>query len=127
MYLHYTAGDMFRREKSAASDWPPGLRGGGSGGHTEIVRVIDAVDMSAGGIWIAYITKALGASQLVVAAPVTGSLVSISLFSPRDITETVGLLGSGQRVTLTGSYNLNFRFGHKCLPNIAAWTLFLRC
>ena len=31
-----------------------------------------------------------GASQLVVAAPVTGSLVSISLFSPLDITETVG-------------------------------------
>ena len=60
--------------------------GGGSGGHTEIARVIGAVDMSADGIWIASIKKALGASQLVVAAPVTGSLVSISLFSPRDIT-----------------------------------------
>ena len=59
--------------------------GGGSRGHTEIVHVIGAVDMSAGGICIAYIMKALGASQLV-----TGSLVSISLFSPRDITETVG-------------------------------------
>ena len=34
--------------------------GGGSGGHTEIARVIGAVDMSAGGIWIAYIKKALG-------------------------------------------------------------------
>ena len=45
---------------------------------------------TADGIWIAYIKKALGASQLVVAAPVTGSLVSISLFSPRDINETVG-------------------------------------
>ena len=52
--------------------------------------MIGAVDMSAGGIWITYIKKALGASQLVVAAPVTGSLVSISLFSPRDITETLG-------------------------------------
>ena len=52
--------------------------------------MISAVDMSAGGIWIAYIGKALGASQLVVAAPVTGSLVDISLFSPQDITETVG-------------------------------------
>ena len=27
VYLYYTAGDMFRREKSATSDWPPGLRG----------------------------------------------------------------------------------------------------
>ena len=52
--------------------------------------MIGAVDTSAGGIWIAYIRKALGASQLVVAAPVTGSLFIISLFSPRDITETVG-------------------------------------
>ena len=64
--------------------------GGGSGGYTEITHVIGAVNMSAGVKWIAYIKKALGASQLVVAAPVTGSLVSISLLSPRDITETVG-------------------------------------
>ena len=40
--------------------------GGSSGGHTEIARVIGAVDMSAGGIWSAYIKKALGVSQLVV-------------------------------------------------------------
>ena len=67
---------------SAGRNWryPIGRRasGGGSEGHTEIARVIGAVDMSAGGIWIAYIRKALGASQLVVAAPVTGSLVSTS-------------------------------------------------
>ena len=44
--------------------------GSGSGGHTECLRVMGAVDMSAGGIWIAYIKQALGASQLVVAAPV---------------------------------------------------------
>ena len=48
-----------------------------------------AVDISAGGIWIAYIKQALGASQLVVAAPVTGSLVCCNLFSHRDITRTV--------------------------------------
>ena len=51
--------------------------------------MIGAVDMSAGGIWIAYIKQALGASQLVVAAPVPGSLVCVDLFSPQDITETV--------------------------------------
>ena len=45
--------------------------------------------MSAGGIWIAYIKQALGANQLVVAAPVTGSLVCFILFSRRDITGTV--------------------------------------
>ena len=37
--------------------------------------MIGAVDMSPHGVWIAYIKQALGASQLVVAAPVTGSLV----------------------------------------------------
>ena len=63
--------------------------GGGSGGHTELARVIGAVDMSAGGLWIAYIKQALRASQLVVAAPVTGSLVCISLFSLWDTTQTV--------------------------------------
>ena len=49
--------------------------GGGSVRHTDCVRVIGAVDMSPGGVWIAYIKQALGAGQLVVAAPVTGSLV----------------------------------------------------
>ena len=66
--------------------------GGGSGGHTECARVIGAVDMSAGGIWITYIKQALGASHLVVAAPVTGSLICVIWFSPRDITETVSFL-----------------------------------
>ena len=63
--------------------------GGGSEGHTDCVRVSGAVDISAGGIWIAYIKQALGAGQLVVAAPVTGSLVCFNLFSHRDITRTV--------------------------------------
>ena len=48
--------------------------GGGSDGHTNC---------------IAYIKQALGANQLVVAAPVTGSLVCFNLFSHRDITRTV--------------------------------------
>ena len=33
-------------------------------------------------IWIAYIKQALGASHLVVAAPVTGSLVCIIFVQP---------------------------------------------
>ena len=53
------------------------------------MRVSGAVDISAGGIWIAYIKQALCASQLVVAAPVTGSLVCFNLFSHRNITRTV--------------------------------------
>ena len=60
--------------------------GGDSVRHTDCARVIGAVDMSPGGVWIAYIKQALGASQLVVAAPVTGSLVCFILFSRRDIT-----------------------------------------
>ena len=83
MYLFYATVDMFRREKSTASDWPPGLWGG----HTELARVIGAVDMSADGMWIAYIKQALRASQLVVAVPVTGSLVCISCFNLRNTTE----------------------------------------
>ena len=40
---------------------PIGCRasGGGSGGHTELARVIGAVDMPAGGVWIAYIKQEL--------------------------------------------------------------------
>ena len=63
--------------------------GGGSEGHTDCARVSGTLDISAGGIWIAYIKQALGASQLVVAAPVTGSLVCFILLSHRDITRTV--------------------------------------
>ena len=60
--------------------------GGGSGGHTELACLIGAVDMPAGRIWITYIKQDLRASQLVVAVPVTGSLVCFSWFKT---TETV--------------------------------------
>ena len=63
--------------------------GGGSGGHTELARVIGAVDTPAGGVWITYIKQDLRASQLVAAVPVTGSLVSISWFNLWNTTETV--------------------------------------
>ena len=39
---------------------PGRASGGGSGRHTDCAPVIGAVDMSAGGIWIAYIKQALG-------------------------------------------------------------------
>ena len=63
--------------------------GGGSGGHSELARVIGAVDMPASGMWIVYIKQDLTASQLVAAMPVTGSLVCISWFNLRNTTETV--------------------------------------
>ena len=57
-------------------------------GHADWSRVIGAVDMSPGGVWIDYIRQALGDSQSIVAAPVTGSLVSSTLFSCRDVYHT---------------------------------------
>ena len=61
---------------------------GGSVSHDDWSRVIGAVDTSPGGVWIDYIRQALGDSQSIVAAPVTGSLVCSILFSCRDITWT---------------------------------------
>ena len=57
---------------------------GGSVSHADWSHVIGAVDMSPGGVWIDYIKQALGDSQSIVAVPVTGSLVSPTLFSCRD-------------------------------------------
>ena len=57
---------------------------GGSVSHADWSRVIGAVDTSPGGVWIDYIRQALGDSQSIVAVPVTGSLVSPTLFSCRD-------------------------------------------
>ena len=45
--------------------------------------------MPAGGVWTAYIKQDLSASQLVAAVPVTGSLVCIGWFDPRNTTGTV--------------------------------------
>ena len=58
---------------------------GGSVSHADWSCVIDAVDTSPGGVWIDYIRQALGDSQSIVAMPVTGSLVSPTLFSCRDV------------------------------------------
>ena len=49
-----------------------------------------AVDISPGGFWIDYIRPGLEDGQSIVAAPVTGSLVSSTLFSCRDIICTAG-------------------------------------
>ena len=43
------------------------------------------VDISPGGFWIDYIRPGLDDGQSIVAAPVTGSLVSSTLFSFRDV------------------------------------------
>ena len=53
--------------------------------HADWSCVIGAVDTSPGGVWIDYIRHALGDSQSIVAVPVTGSLVSPTLFSCRDV------------------------------------------
>ena len=59
---------------------------GGSVSHADWSRVIGAVDTSPCGVWNEYIRQALGDSQSIVDAPVTGSLVCSILFSCRDIT-----------------------------------------
>ena len=46
--------------------------------------VLGAVDKPPGGVWIDFIRQALEDSQSIVAAPVTGSLVSPTLFSCRN-------------------------------------------
>ena len=58
---------------------------GGSVSHADWSRVIGVVDTSPGGVWIDYIRQALGDSQAIVAVTVTGSLVSPTLFSCRDV------------------------------------------
>ena len=58
---------------------------GGSVSHTDWSRVNGAIDTSPGRVWIDYIRQALGDSQSIVAVPVTGSLVSPTLFSCRDV------------------------------------------
>ena len=53
-------------------------------------RVDGVVDISPGGFWIDYIRTGLEDGQSIVAAPVTGSLVSSTLFSCRDVICTAG-------------------------------------
>ena len=64
------------------------FRGGifalGSVGLVDWPRVLGVVDKPSGGVWIDFIRQALEDSQSIVAAPVTGSLVSPTLFSCRD-------------------------------------------
>ena len=57
---------------------------GGSVGLADWPRVLGAVDKPPGGVWIYFIRQAPEDSQSIVAVPVTGSLVSPTLFSCRD-------------------------------------------
>ena len=57
---------------------------GGSEGHTDWMCAPGAVDNPPGGVWIDFIRSTVGDSQSIVAVPVTGSLVSPTLFSCRD-------------------------------------------
>ena len=65
----------------AHSDWPVA----GSVGCADWSCMDGAVDISPGGFWIDYIWPGLEDGQSIVAAPVTGSLVSSTLFRCRDV------------------------------------------
>ena len=58
---------------------------GGLVGFADWSCMDGAVDISPGGFWINYIGPGLEDGQSIVAAPVTGSLVSSTLFSCRDV------------------------------------------
>ena len=57
---------------------------GGSEGLADWLCTLGAVDNLPGGVWIDFIRRTVGDSQSIVAVPVTGSLVSHTLFSPWD-------------------------------------------
>ena len=57
---------------------------GGSEGRTDWPCALGVVDNPPGGVWIDFIRRTVGDSQSIVAVPVTGSLVSPTLFSRRD-------------------------------------------
>ena len=57
---------------------------GGSEGHTDWPCALGAVDNPPSGVWIDFIRCTVGDSQSIIAVPVTGSLVSPTLFSRRD-------------------------------------------
>ena len=59
---------------------------GSSVSHADWSRVNGAVDKLPGGVWIDYIGQGLEDGQSIVAVPVTGSLVSSTLFCCRDVT-----------------------------------------
>ena len=63
---------------------------GGSVGCADWSRADGTVDISPGGFWIDYIRPGLEDGQSIVAVPVTGSLVSSTLFSCRDVICTAG-------------------------------------
>ena len=58
---------------------------GGSVGCADWSCMDGTVDISPGGFWIDYMRPGLEDGQSIVAAPVTGSLVSSTLFSCRNV------------------------------------------
>ena len=57
---------------------------GGSEGLADWLCMLGVIDNPPGGVWIDFIRRTVGDSQSIVAVPVTGSLVSPTLFSRRD-------------------------------------------
>ena len=80
-----------------------------------------AVDFSPGGVWIGYIRPGLEDGLLIVAVPVTGSLVSSTLFSCRDVYCTAGFSSDW---TFCGTDCVLFAGYQVCLRWIAErWTM----
>ena len=83
MDQRYTAGVTCREGICSRYDWPPGSVGG-SAGLADWPCILGTVDKPPGGVWIDFIGRTVGDNQSIVAVPVTGSLVSPTLFSCRD-------------------------------------------
>ena len=75
MDQRYTAGDTLIGHRASV---------GGSEGLADWPCALGAVDNPPGGVWIDFMRRTVGDSQSIVVVPVTGSLVSPTLFSRRD-------------------------------------------
>ena len=86
LLVRRTMDDRGRRGVWISDTLPPGRRAtvGGSEGLADWPCAPGALDNPPGGVWIDFIRGIAGDSQSIVAVPVTGSLVSPTLFSRRD-------------------------------------------
>ena len=120
MYLWNTAG-VFSAGRISLALIGRRASGGGSVGCADWLRVDGAVDISPGGFWIDYIRPGLEDGQSIVAAPVTGSLVSSTLFSCRDVICTAGSTLNWTFVVWTGSCRLDIRCCYKRSLRVGPW------
>ena len=96
---------------------------GGSVGPADWPRVLGAVDKPPGGVWIDFIRQALEDSKSIVFVPVTGSLISPTVFSCRDADLTGRSLRYWIVCDKTGSCRLGIRCCCRITQSIGQWTL----